>query len=116
MFEEGQVFEETYPPEAAEWCNGTGAHHIEEIEPDGETRRFKIVANAEWVPTAEERIAVLQMQLESTDYIAAKAMDALISCDSITGFLSTMAAFREQYGDKIDARRKWREEINSLQG
>ena len=41
----GQIFEDEYPPEAAEWCNEGQVYHIDEIEPDGETRRFQIVEN-----------------------------------------------------------------------
>ena len=53
MFQIGQVFEESYPPEAAVWCNESGKAYIEEIEPTAEgVRRFKIVGIPE--PTAEE--------------------------------------------------------------
>lgn len=52
-FQIGQVFEESYPPEAAVWCNESGKAYIEEIEPTAEgVRRFKIVGVPE--PTAEE--------------------------------------------------------------
>jgi hypothetical protein len=42
----GQIFEGEYPPEAAEWCNGGGVAHIEEVTPEGsEIRQFQIVEN-----------------------------------------------------------------------
>lgn len=44
-FYEGQIFEEEYPPEAAEWCNEGREFHIDEIESDGKTQRFQIVKN-----------------------------------------------------------------------
>lgn len=49
----GQIFEETYPPEAAMWCNDHGDRYITEFE-KGENgkRRFQIVAVPE--PTPEE--------------------------------------------------------------
>lgn len=49
----GQIFEETYPPEAAVWCNSHGDRYITELE-KGENgkRRFQIVAIPE--PTPEE--------------------------------------------------------------
>ena len=34
-FKVGQTFVDTYPPEAAEWCNGNRAYIIE-VEKDGE--------------------------------------------------------------------------------
>ena len=52
MFQIGQVFEESYPPEVAVWCNEIGKAYIEEIEPVDGKRRFQIVAIPE--PTAEE--------------------------------------------------------------
>ena len=58
----GQIFLNTYPPEAAIWCNNQGNCHIEEIDPlteqtqEGETittKRYEIKANP--VPTTEEK-------------------------------------------------------------
>ena len=48
----GQIFEEIYPADAAEWCNNNNAY-IEEIEPENDIRRFEIMAESE--PTPEER-------------------------------------------------------------
>lgn len=48
----GQIFEETYPPEAAVWCNSHGDRYITELEKDGDKRRFQIVAVP--APTLEE--------------------------------------------------------------
>ena len=45
-FKVGQTFVDTYPPEAAEWCNGNRAYIIE-VEKDGEYRQFQIVAYPE---------------------------------------------------------------------
>lgn len=50
-FEVGQIFENTYPPEAASWCNSNNAY-IEEIERQGNTRRFRVTAIPD--PTLEE--------------------------------------------------------------
>lgn len=49
----GQVFERTYPPSAAVWCNTSGKAYITELErgEDGQ-RRYQIVAVPE--PTAED--------------------------------------------------------------
>lgn len=48
----GQIFEGTYPPEAAVWCNSHGDRYITELEKDGDKRRFQIVAVP--APTLEE--------------------------------------------------------------
>lgn len=41
----GQIFEETYPPEAAVWCNSHGDRYITELEKsEAGKRRFQIVA------------------------------------------------------------------------
>lgn len=52
-FQIGQIFEDTYPPECAVWCNAHGDRYITEIEKseDGK-RRFQIVAVPE--PSLEE--------------------------------------------------------------
>lgn len=52
-FEEGQVFEGTYPPDAAVWCNENG-YHIEEMEKEGDVRKYQIVKNEVYIPTKED--------------------------------------------------------------
>jgi hypothetical protein len=90
-FYENQIFEQEYPPEAAEFCNnsqGTADRfHIAEIESitreeqdeEGNTtaktiRRFQIVRNPE--PTTnelnEQRINELEYYLNSTDWYAVR--------------------------------------------
>lgn len=68
----GQIFEETYPPEAAVWCNSHGDRYITELE-KGENgkRRFQIVAVPE--PTTEEIAAQVRAKrdalLAETDFL-----------------------------------------------
>lgn len=51
-FQINETFVDTYPPQAADWCDENGCH-IEELDPNEEGKRvFKIVKNPE--PTAEE--------------------------------------------------------------
>lgn len=50
----GQIFEEMYPSEAAEWCNNNNARMVE-IEPENEVRRFEIQAIPE--PSVEQKKA-----------------------------------------------------------
>lgn len=90
-FYENQIFEQEYPPEAAEFCNNSqlteNRFHIAEIESitrdeqddDGNTtaktiRRFQVVRNPE--PTTNElnerRISELETYLNSTDWYAVR--------------------------------------------
>lgn len=74
----GQIFEEEYPPEAANFCNNSqnteNPCYIKEIEPLDGKRRFQIVANEQ--PTEEEirqqRIMELESYLSSTDWYAVR--------------------------------------------
>lgn len=67
----GQIFEETYPPEAAVWCNSHGDRYITELEKDGAKRRFQIVVVPE--PTTEEIAAQVRAKrdalLAETDFL-----------------------------------------------
>lgn len=71
-FEIGQIFENEYPPEVAQWCNESGKAYIEEIEPVDGAPRFRIVAVQE--PTDEEISARVRAERDSkigeTDYLA----------------------------------------------
>jgi len=91
QFYENQIFEETYPMEAADFCNNSQStenrFYIAEIDPvtrdeqdeEGNTtakaiRRFQIVRNPE--PTTnelnEQRISELEYYLNSTDWYAVR--------------------------------------------
>lgn len=60
----GQIFEETYPPEAAVYCNSHGDRYIKEIEKTAEGKRqFQIVAVP--APTLEEVKTQKLAELES---------------------------------------------------
>ena len=77
----GQIFEEMYPPEAADFCNqsqGTdNPCYIKEIEQMNGKRMFKIVPNDS--PSEEElkqeEITKLQAYLSETDWYVYRAMD-----------------------------------------
>lgn len=59
----GQIFEETYPPTAAVYCNSHGDRYIKEIEKTAEGKRqFQIVAVP--APTLEEVKAQKLSELE----------------------------------------------------
>lgn len=66
----GQIFENSYPPEAAIWCSSHGAY-IVEIDSADEVRRFQIVAVP--APTEEELAeqALAQAKAERAAAVAA---------------------------------------------
>ena len=69
----------------------------------------------ETVKSAEEQILTLKRQLADTDYITAKAVDAMTSADSITALLTALKNIRTEYADVLAQRAAWRKEINDLE-
>lgn len=61
----GQIFENTYPAEAAEWVNDNNCY-IDEIEPLGDVRRFEIFEVSPYVPTQEE---IDQLTMTALDFV-----------------------------------------------
>lgn len=80
----GQVFEETYPPEAAVYCNSHGDRYIKEIEKTAEgNRRFQIVKVPE--PTVDEVRAQKLAELDQK-FLAWYEQDATVT--SSLGFVA----------------------------
>lgn len=79
IFEIGQIFEDTYPPEAAAWCNSNNAY-ITELEPVDGVRRFQIVAVPE--PTEEELAAQALAQAKAER--AAAVASITVTVDGMT--------------------------------
>lgn len=71
---------------------------------------------AVYSPRPEKEIARLKKLLSDTDYITAKAVDALTTCTTPSGILTELAAVRKKYGDIIGQRKEWRARINDLEG
>lgn len=71
---------------------------------------------AVYKPLPENEIAKLKRKLEETDYITAKTVDALASCESISAIIAELATMRTKYGFIIEQRQQWREHINELEG
>ena len=69
----------------------------------------------ETVKSAEEQILALKRQLADTDYITAKAVDAMTSADSLTALLTALKDIRMEYADVLAQRATWRAEINELE-
>lgn len=70
----------------------------------------------EVIQTAEEKISDLKRNLAETDYITAKAVDAMTSADSLTALLTALKNIRTEYADVLAQRAAWRKEINDLEG
>lgn len=71
-FEVGQVFENSYPPEAAMWCNENKGCQIVELEnSDDEIRRFQIVETPD--TSDEEQAEIVRARrnslIEETDFL-----------------------------------------------
>lgn len=69
----------------------------------------------EVIQTAEEKISDLKRNLAETDYITAKAVDAMTSADSLTALLAALKSIRTEYADVLAQRAAWRKEINDLE-
>ena len=67
------------------------------------------------VPSVAEQIAALKRQLAETDYITAKAVDAMAAADSLTALLAALKSIRTEYTDVLAQRAAWRKEINDLE-
>lgn len=67
------------------------------------------------VPSAAEQIAALKQKLVETDYVAAKAVDAMAAADSLTSLLAALKSIRTEYADVLAQRAAWRKEINDLE-
>lgn len=65
-----QIFEETYPPEAAVWCNQQGNCYIEEIGALEGKRRFQIKAIPEPTPEEIKAQALEQAKAERAQVVA----------------------------------------------
>ena len=96
--------------EKADWCNASGKYHIQEIEPDENGRRFKIVKNPE--PTAEElaqeELYEILDNLSATDYIANKLIEAETEQER--------EQIRQEYTETLAQRRIWRNRASELKG
>lgn len=67
------------------------------------------------VPSVAEQIATLKQKLDETDYITAKAVDAMTSADSLTALLAALKSIRTEYATVFAQRAEWRVEINKLE-
>ena len=105
-FELGTVFTLNEYDKAYQYISENG-FTIEEIEPKGEERQFKIVEIPQ--PTEEEikqaRISELKAKLSATDYKIIKCYEASMLGQELPYNLEELVAERDE----------WRSEINTLQ-
>ena len=104
-----QVFIETYPPEAAQFCNANG-YVIKEIEPKSGKRRFQI---QEWPVTtpeeqAEHRRLEILAELDRIDRASSRSLRAITTAqaagqtpeqadiDKLAGYENEALALREE--------------------
>lgn len=67
------------------------------------------------VPSVAEQIAALKRKLAETDYITAKAVDAMTAAASLTSLLAALKSIRTEYATVFAQRVEWRAEINKLE-
>ena len=104
-YNENDIFyEDTEYSQRADWCNNSGKYHIEEIEPDENGRRFKIVRNPE--PTIQQQLWEILDNLANTDYIANKLIEAETEQER--------AEIRAEYAETLAQRRVWRNRASEL--
>ena len=82
-FKLNQIFDNSYPPEAAQFCN-TNGYVIVEIDKQGSTRRFQIQEIP--APTAEEqaeqrRMEIL-MELDRIDRASSRSLRAILTAQA----------------------------------
>lgn len=78
-----QIFDNTYPPEAAQFCNQHG-YVIKEIEKRGDIRRFQIQELPAPTPEelAQQRKNELLAALDRLDAASARALRAIIAAQT----------------------------------
>ena len=74
----------------------------------------------EWVEYSDAESNALDLEeakdnLAKTDYITAKAIDALLCCENLGALLATLAAFYREYHDVLVKRAEWRKRVNELE-
>lgn len=67
------------------------------------------------VLSVAEQIATLKRKLDETDYITAKAVDAMAAADGLTSLLAALKSIRAEYATVFAQRAEWRAEINKLE-
>lgn len=74
----GQIFENDYPLEAAEWCNNRADCYIAEIESSNSVHRFKILKVPELtdLELKAQEIASIKAELENLDLKSIRALRA----------------------------------------
>lgn len=89
-----------------------------EEEYDADGNLTGLISHCRKIPESiinQKSIEEAKQGLNSTDYVAAKTLDALLSCSNITDILEVLTKFKMDYGDVIEQRKEWRNKINELE-
>lgn len=80
----GQIFNKTYPVQAADWCGKNNAY-IDEIEPINNVIRFQIKEQEQYIPTEDE---INMLTMTAWDFVNVLKTAGLTSVQ-IMDFLNT---------------------------
>ena len=70
-----------------------------------------------YVPYTQTQLAqIARARLNATDYIAAKAVDSLLSCTDLASLLRVLSDFAEEYAPVLKERAELRARVNALEG
>lgn len=70
-----------------------------------------------YVPFSDAELTYrAKARLAATDYVAAKAMDALMGCSDADSMLEVLASFKAEYADVLAERAELRRTVNELAG
>lgn len=73
----------------------------------------------EWIEYTPEELKEREADearsgLAASDYVIIKAVEALLSCQSVTELLQALGSIREAHRDILSHRAQWRERLNEL--
>lgn len=108
-FSLNQIFDNTYPPEAAQFCNANG-YRIVEIDNSGGKRRFQVQEVPAPTPKeqAEQRRMEILAELDNIDRASSRSLRAILTAqaagntpvqadiDKLAGYEAQAVALRKE--------------------
>lgn len=77
-----------------------------------EVLRYIVLTETE---RARRVVEECKAKLENTDYIAAKAIDAILRSKSVSDIISVVKAMFDEYGEVLDSREEWRSKVSECE-
>lgn len=77
-------------------------------------QRYILYTKEDYINEKKQKVEELHQNLSDTDYIASKSMDKLLLCTTPEEMAEVTNYYRDKYGDTIEQRQEWRDEINKL--